>query len=158
MASHPATQVSKSDVVLYRKFTALWAKEKWADALDLKLTERSAGGKAMGGIWQKLRGDRGCKLSGGWYPKARISLGVSIRRVKWGWGCSYKLRGLRECEWQTNLHPLPNASGDPGVHMCSFSQYPAIGQWISESLRFAPVCQRTDWYWVLRARIGVTCG
>lgn len=65
------------------------------------------GGRTMGGICQKLRGDRGCKLSGGWYPKARISLGVSIRRVKWGWGCSYKLRGLRECEWQTNFRLPP---------------------------------------------------
>lgn len=50
-ASHPATQISKSDVVLHVKFTAHWATERWADALDLKLMKRSAGGKTMGGIW-----------------------------------------------------------------------------------------------------------
>lgn len=42
---------------------------------------------------------------------------------------------------RTTSTPTPNASGDPGVHMCSFSQYPAIGQRICESFRFAPVCQ-----------------
>jgi hypothetical protein len=70
----------------------------WPYPLDFYLTERPAGGKAVGGVCQKLRGDQGCNLSDGWYPKARISLGVSIRRVKWGRGCSYKLRGMRKCE------------------------------------------------------------